>query len=147
MGAPKNYAHVLQEVSASGYIVVAEHSGLELLCYAAEKHDQIRAIDYIKETKKYADIVDWNVQVGLYGHSMGGAASGLNAADTAAVSKYNLGAAVCLHPAQGGQGAKTTIPTFFFTGTVDTIVPAPGVELMYGLGQGPKVFASLKGAD
>merc|ERR1719327_2128616 len=42
---------------------------------------------------------------------MGGASSGLNAADADAVQKYNLGAAVCLHRAQG-----------------------------------PKVFASMKGA-
>jgi len=144
---PKNYAHVLQEVSASGYIVVAEHSGLELLCYAAEKHDQIRAIDYIKETKKYADIVDWNVQVGLYGHSMGGAASGLNAADPAIVSKYNIGAAVCLHPAQGGQGAASTVPTFFFTGSADKIVPPLGVWSMYEKAKGPKVYAEIKGAN
>merc|ERR1712048_638852 len=125
---------------------IASHSGITNLCYAAEKSDQLRNIDYIKETAEFADRVDWDAQVGLYGHSMGGAASGLNAADTVAVSKYNLGAAVCLHPAQGGQGAKTTIPTFYFTGTIDTIVPAFGVEAMYNLGQGPKVFASLKGA-
>jgi len=142
-----NYKNIIEDVAASGYVVIASHSGITNLCYDAEKHDQLRNIDYIKETAEFADRVDWDAQVGLYGHSMGGAASGLNAADAAAVSKYNLGAAVCLHPAQGGQGAKTVIPIFFFTGTVDTIVPAPGVELMYGLGRGPKVFASLKGAD
>merc|ERR1712232_680047 len=70
-----------------------------------------------------------------------------NVADADAISKYNLGAAVCLHPAQGGQGAAAKLPTFFATGSADKIVPAPGVEAMYGLALGPKVFAEMSGAN
>jgi dienelactone hydrolase len=141
-----NYKDVIESVAAAGYVVIAEHSGLELLCYAAEKHDQLHAIDYIKDTPEFADRVDWDSKVGVFGHSMGGASSGLNAADSDAVEKYNLGAAVCLHPAQGGQLAESMLPTFFATGTADTICPPGGVELMYGRAKGPKVFASMKGA-
>lgn len=142
-----NYKSVLEELAEAGYIVIAEHSGLELLCYDAEKHDQLRAIEYIKNSSKYSPLVDWKSKVGVYGHSMGGAASGLNAADAAAVRKYNLGAAVCLHPAQGGQGAKTALPTFYFTGSADSIVPPGGVSAMYGKAKPPKVFAEIKGAN
>jgi cephalosporin-C deacetylase-like acetyl esterase len=142
-----NYKNIIEDVAAAGYVVIAEHSGATRLCYDDEKHDQLRAIDYIKETPEFAGRVDWNSKVGVYGHSMGGAASGMNAADASAVSKYNLGAAVCLHPAQGGQGAATRVPAFFFTGTSDKIVAPGGVESMYNKGQGPKVFASLQGAN
>jgi dienelactone hydrolase len=142
-----NYKDVIESVAAAGYVVIAEHSGLENLCYTAEKHDQLHAIDYIKQTDEFASLVDWDSKVGVYGHSMGGAASGLNAADSSAISKYNLGAAVCLHPAQGGQGSKTILPTFFATGSTDKIVPAPGVDLMASLAKGPMVFAEMSGAN
>jgi len=142
-----NYKNVIEDVAGAGYVVIAEHSGVFPLCYGAEKHDQLHALDYIKNTSEFSSLVDWDSKVGVYGHSMGGAASGLNAADTAAISKYNLGAAVCLHPAQGGQGAKTILPTFFATGSIDTIVPAPGVNLMASLAKGPMIYASMNGAD
>jgi dienelactone hydrolase len=141
-----NYKDVLETVAAAGYVVVAEESGAVLLCYGAEEHDQIRAIDFVKETAEFANRVDWDQQIGLYGHSMGGAASGLNAANADVVNKYNVAAAVALHPAQGGQQAKTTVPTFFATGSIDTIVPPGGVKAMYNLATGPKVYAELKGA-
>ena len=91
-----NYKNIIEDVAAAGYVVVAEHSGATRLCYDDEKHDQLRAIDFVRETPEFADRVDWSSKVGVYGHSMGGAASGMNAADASAVSKYNLGAAVCL---------------------------------------------------
>lgn len=143
----KNYADVIQSVAAAGYVVIAEHSGALRLCYADEKHDQLRAIDYVNATPALSARVDWSSKVGVYGHSMGGAASGLNAADDAAIAKYNLGCAVALHPAQGGQAATSKLPTFFATGSADTIVPAPGVKLMYSLAKGPKVYAEMKGAN
>jgi len=141
-----NYKDVIEATVAAGYVVIAEHSGLERLCYADEKHDQLHALDFIKDTPEFADRVDWDAKVGVFGHSMGGASSGLNAADADAVKKYNLGAAVCLHPAQGGQLAESLLPTFFATGTADTICPPAGVELMYNRAKGPKIFASMKGA-
>ena len=142
----RNYKDVLETVAAAGYVVIAEQSGAVDLCYDAEKHDQIRAIDFVKETAEWADRVDWDQQLGVYGHSMGGAASGLNAADADVVQKYNLAAAVALHPAQGGQAAKTQLPTFFATGSSDTIVPPGGVKRMYDRAADPKIFANLKGA-
>ena len=94
-----NYKDVLETVAAAGYIVIAEESGLSTLCFAAEKRDQLRAIDYVKASPDLSAKVDWKAGVGLYGHSMGGGATGLNVADQAAVQAYNVGAAVCLHPA------------------------------------------------
>jgi predicted dienelactone hydrolase len=142
-----NYKSVIEDVAAAGYVVVAEHSGLTRLCYPEEKADQLRAMDFVKQTPKYTAMVDWAAKAGVYGHSMGGAASGLNAADASAVSKYNLGATVMLHPAQGGQLARTAIPAFFATGSVDGIVPPGGVHSMYKLAAGPKVFAEMTGAN
>jgi dienelactone hydrolase len=142
-----NYKDVIESVAAAGYVVVAEHSGLMSLCYSAETKDQIRAIDYIKETPKYNSMVNWTAATGVYGHSMGGAASGLNAADASIVSKYNLGAAVMLHPAQGGHLAHSALPSFFATGSADGIVPPAGVHTMYKNAASPKVFAEMTGAN
>jgi pimeloyl-ACP methyl ester carboxylesterase len=142
-----NYQDVIERTAAAGYIVVAEHSGLINLCYAAETADLLRAIEFVKETPKYSAMVNWTAKVGIYGHSMGGAATGFNAANVNTIKKYNLGAAVLLHPAQGGQFAATKIPSFYATGSTDVIVPAPGVKSMYEKASSPKVYAEMTGAN
>jgi len=139
-----NYKDVLETVAASGYVVIAGESGLVAGCLKAEAHDQIRALDYVNETSEFAQRVDWSSKMGVYGHSMGGGASLQNAADAAVVEKYNLGAAMLLHPTPFMVATK--IPSFYATGNLDTIVPAPLVLNAYNKGGPPKIFAEMSGA-
>lgn len=140
-----NYSDLLQLLAAEGYVVVAQHSGAVAYCDDEEKHDQLRAIDFIKETPEFANRVDWNSKVGVYGHSMGGGTSTMNAADKSAIAKYNLGAAVAHHPVSHPVYAH--IPIFFTTGTIDGICSPDGVKSMYQKARGPAVYAEMLLAD
>jgi len=139
-----NYKDVLETVAAAGYVVIAHHSGLLKECQPIYPQDQLRSLDFIKETPEFKAMVDWTSKVGIYGHSMGGGATGTNAGTEAAIEKYNLGAAVLLHPVP--TRTPTKIPTFFATGTADTIVAPASTQLWYPLGAKPKIFAEMKGA-
>jgi dienelactone hydrolase len=149
-----NYKDVLESVAAAGYVVVAHHSGAIAECQAIYPKDQQRAIAYINETAEFSSMVDWTKQVGIYGHSMGGGATGDNAADHNAIATYNIGAAVLLHPVAAQSGVifrkiyPTKIPTFFATGSADTIC-FPGTCESWSNLPGtatPKVFAEMTGA-
>jgi len=142
-----NYKDVLETVASAGYVVIAEHSGLTNVCWEAEKHDQIRAIDYVNETSEFASRVDWHSKIGLYGHSMGGSATRQNAADATIVEKYNLGAAVLFHPGYGGVKDPTKIPSFYATGSADNIVRPTTVKSSYDKAAAPKVFAEMTNAN
>ena len=116
-------------------------------CVAQEAGDQVRAIDFVKETKKYSDMVDWTKQTGIYGHSMGGAATSYNSADADRIAKYNIGAAVHLHT-NGAPGVKgALVPSFFASGSADTIAPARSVKKLYEMATKEKIFAEITGAS
>jgi len=140
-----NYQDLLETVAAAGYVVVAHHSGLVTECQDIYPKDQQRAIAFIKETKEFNARVDWSSKVGIYGHSMGGGATGDNAADSLAISTYNLGAAVLLHPV--ARSSRPKIPTFFATGSNDHICSAAGVEAWSRKAAKPTVFAEMQGAN
>jgi len=155
-----NYKDVLESVAAAGYVVVAQHSGTEKECQKIYPKDQQRTIAYIKETEEFASKVDWNSTVGIYGHSMGGGATGDNAGDENAIKTYNIGAAVLLHPVGGHLLCKgcpfivrkihpTKIPTFYATGSADTICQPHTCEAWSTLPgtAAPFIFAEMKGAD
>merc|ERR1711924_132478 len=122
-----NYKDVLETVAAAGYVVIAHHSGLVKECQPVYAQDQQRALSFIKETPQFSSMVNWNSTTGIYGHSMGGGATGDNAADSGAIAKFNIGAAVLLHPVPRKEAIlpiykQTKIPSFFATGTLDTII-------------------------
>jgi len=139
-----NYKDVLESVAAAGYVVIAHHSGLTNECQPIYPADQQRALAFINETKEFADKVDWSSKTGIYGHSMGGGATGDNAGNATAIAKYNIGAAVLLHPVPTRTVNK--IPAFFATGTADTIVPAFSTEAWAAIAQKPFIFAEMTGA-
>jgi predicted dienelactone hydrolase len=139
-----NYKDVLETVAAAGYVVIAHHSGLINECQPIYPQDQLRSLEFIKETPEFKSMVNWTSKVGIYGHSMGGGATGTNAGTQAAIEKYNLGAAVLLHPV--ATRTPTKIPTFFATGTADVIVPPATTKAWYPLGAKPKIFAEMTGA-
>lgn len=140
-----NYRAVLEEVAKAGYVVVAHHSGLEKECQPIYPKDQQRALAYIKETDEFASRVDWDSKHGIYGHSMGGGATGDNAGNQTAIDEYNLGAAVMLHPL--ARRTKTLIPSFYATGSRDSICPPGTVEKWSTTATEPTIFAEMKGVN
>jgi len=146
-----NYKDVLETVAAAGYVVVAHHSGLVAECQPVYAHDQLRALAFIKETAEFSSKVDWSSKVGIYGHSMGGGATGDNAADSNAIQKYNIGAAVLLHPVPRKMPIipiykQTKIPTFFATGSRDTIIAPATTKAWSERATKPMIFAEMRGA-
>jgi dienelactone hydrolase len=139
-----NYKNVLEAVAASGYVVVAHHSGLFTECQSIYPGDQLRALSYINETAEWSSMVDWNSKHGIYGHSMGGGATGDNAGRQNAIDKYNLGAAVLLHPV--ATRTRTKIPTFYATGSADVICFPGGCESWSKTASKPYIFAEMAGA-
>lgn len=140
-----NYRDLLETAAAVGYVVIAHHSGLVTECQDIYPKDQLRSIEFIKETDEFKSRVDWSSKVGIYGHSMGGGATGDNAADSNAIEKYNLGAAVLLHPV--ARSGKTKIPTFYTTGSSDNICSPGSVQAWSKKASTPTIFAEMKGAD
>jgi len=138
-----NYKDVLESVAAAGYVVIAHHSGLTSIC-PRYLLDQQRSLQFINETAEFSDRVDWASKHGVYGHSMGGGASGYNAGDADVIKKYNLGAAVLLHPEPVYK--PSLIPAFYATGSADTIVPPGTVISWFPSAVKPKILAEMKGA-
>jgi hypothetical protein len=89
--------------------------------------------------------VDWDSKHGIYGHGMGGGATGDNAGNKKASEKYNLGAAVLLHPV--ATNTKTLIPAFYATGSVDTICSPGSAQKWSKTATEPTIFAEMKGAN
>merc|ERR1712010_111862 len=78
---------------------------------------------------------------------MGGHATVRSSGKQAAVSKYNIAAAVALHPVASLAFAQPQVPIFYGTGTLDVIVPPVGVIGMYYKTTKPgKVIAEITGA-
>jgi len=140
-----NYRDVLETVAASGYVVIAHHSGLLRECQAIYPLDQQRALAFIKETPAFSNLVDWNIKAGIYGHSMGGGATGDNAARADVIKKFNLGAAVLLHPVF--RYTKTLIPSFYATGSADTICAPSSTAGWSKAASKPMIFAEMAGAN
>jgi dienelactone hydrolase len=139
-----NYKDVIESVAAAGYVVIAHHSGLVTECQPIYPKDQQRALAFVKETPKYADMVDWDAKHGIYGHSMGGGATGDNAGNRAAINTYNLGAAVLLHPV--ATRTKTLIPALYATGSADTICSPESAASWSKTATKPYIFAEMTGA-
>jgi dienelactone hydrolase len=82
----------------------------------------LRSIDWAKNSPDYADLIDWSIPIGLMGYSLGGAATHVNSASAHTVLKYNIGAAVALHPAMTLFSSLVEVPIFYMTASDDWIV-------------------------
>jgi dienelactone hydrolase len=140
-----NYRAILEQTAKAGYIVIAHHSGLVTECQPIYPRDQVRALAYMKETAEWAEKIDWDIKTGIYGHSMGGGATGDNAGNRANIDKYNIGAAILIHPV--ATKTKTLIPSFYMTGTADTICSPQSAAQWYRTATPPSIFAEMRGAD
>lgn len=145
------YINVLQFVCSHGYIIAAPKSCLEIYCDRFYE-DVITTITTLSSkttdidpSLKYADFS----KIGVYGHSMGGAA-------TVHVSNYdnlNITCSVGMHPSVADDANKdeskdVVVPMIWFTGSDDTTVPPNGVLKGYNEDTiKPKMFAEIKGAS
>merc|ERR1711934_603348 len=133
---------LLSGVASWGYVIVATEDAPSNYC-EQETQDQLHSIEVMKGDSR----VDWSKPVGLMGHSMGGHATVRSSGNQAAVSKYNIAAAVALHPVASLAFAQPQVPIFYGTGTADVIVPPVGVIGMYYKTTKPgKVIAEITGA-
>eukprot|EP00520_Triparma_pacifica_P004564 CAMPEP_0118658784 /NCGR_PEP_ID=MMETSP0785-20121206/14755_1 /TAXON_ID=91992 /ORGANISM="Bolidomonas pacifica, Strain CCMP 1866" /LENGTH=269 /DNA_ID=CAMNT_0006551829 /DNA_START=67 /DNA_END=873 /DNA_ORIENTATION=- len=138
-----SYKTLLEGVASWGYVVIALKSAPDEFCWD-ETTDQITSLQWI-QTSKFAPIVDYEKKTGLMGHSMGGAATHLSAKNLDAVTTYNIGAAVALHPVY--VAGSSNVPIFYGTGSNDTVVPPSSVKPQYSATNGVgKVYANIEGA-
>lgn len=141
MCAPALYYNLLSQIAQGGYIVVTNTDMM-----AADGTSQVASVDYILEKNEDADSVFYHhvdtEHIGAAGHSQGG-----RSAVNAAVLDSRID---CVFSIAGSnyasEAAKLSTPTFFATGTADTIVmSAMWVKPAYKKCTGTAVYASVKG--
>jgi dienelactone hydrolase len=131
---------LLEPLAAAGYVVIATMDAPSNYC-EYETEDQITSLGLALSHPK----ADSSQPTGIAGHSMGGHATVYSSGNSHAVQKYNIAAAVALHPAFF-PFVQPTVPIFYATGSADTIVKPSGVKGIYEITKGSKVFAEIKGA-
>lgn len=141
MCAPGLYYELLSQVASQGYIVVTNTNMM-----SADGKAQIASIDYALNKNNDPNSVIYGKidveNIGVAGHSQGG-----RSAVNAAVADSRID---CVFSIAGSnykeEAAKLTTPTFFATGSLDSIVmPAMWVKPAYQVCQGTAVYVSLKG--
>eukprot|EP00483_Globobulimina_turgida_P001931 UN01933 len=145
-----SYGTVIEEVCSYGYIIVAAQSCSELYCQRFYE-DVITTIKTCSSKKgdldKALGYADFR-KIGVYGHSMGGAAT-VHVSDQ---TNLNIVASAPLHPSvvddsDKSESRNVACPTLWFTGSSDTTVPPNGVYTGWTQDKTlPKVFAEIKGA-
>ena len=106
---------------------------------------QTNSLDFRQwiSTSKFADMIDYDKKTGLMGHSMGGQATHRSANNADAVTMYNIGAAVALHPVY--VAGSSNVPIIYGTGSNDTYVPPSSVKPQYDATHGvAKVYANIE---
>jgi hypothetical protein len=142
-----SYVNLLTHTASFGFVVIAPRSCPTNYCADFYK-DQLRCIDAVQEglASPGVNLVDWSRPVGVFGHSMGGAASVISAS----TDGYGIGAAFFLHPYSDHlRGAdKILVPAVHATGSDDKICPSDGVKDGFEANPyHPKVFAEIEGAN
>ena len=146
------YEELWDVVCSYGYIIAGPMSCREFYCQRFYQ-DVITTIQTCKEKgaalTPALGIADFS-KIGVYGHSMGGAAT----IDVSSFAKQNeIVASVALHPSTSVDRNKTEsygvqVPILYFTGNKDDIVPASEVMNSYKEDPiYPKIYAEIKGAD
>ncbi|NLT09954.1 MAG: hypothetical protein GXY08_10680 [Ruminococcus sp.] len=138
--SPSLYYELLSQISAGGYIVVAN---TDRFCGSGESESA--SVDFIIAENGNADSIFYNKvdtdNIGAAGHSQGG-----KSAVNAALLNPNVD---CVFNIAGipsrYEASQLSVPTFFMAGTNDYIVyPALWVKPAYKKCNAPAVYASLK---
>lgn len=144
---PVDYGPGLVTPLASfGFIVIGPESCPHVYCENFYK-DGLHTVDVVMKNSSLHPIIKKNADLskkGVFGHSMGGAATVFMA------NNAEFLGAVALHPStfmgDGSTGVKD--PLFYVTGSADSIVPPAGVIRSYKKDPiKPKVVAEITGAN
>jgi dienelactone hydrolase len=122
------YDDALHDLASHGYIIIGSQAAGNLYCHDEYK-DQLRNIEWAQSDETYSKMINWDIQVGLLGHSMGGESTHRAAGDVEGVKKYNIGAAVAFSPVF--YKLQILVPFMFGTGSNDHIVKPMDVEVAY----------------
>ena len=119
------YDDFLNGLASQGYVVLAAKAAWNTYCWSETK-DQIRTIEWARTAPEVMDLIDWNVKVGITGHSMGGNATKKSSLNAPAVQEHNIGAAFCINPVYNSDKG-VQVPIFFGSGQYDSAVPSYSV--------------------
>ena len=150
-----NYDELWDIVCSWGYIIVGPASCPEAYCQDFFE-DVITTIEVIyangTQRNNIFNYVEWDNGVGVFGHSMGGAAS-VHTTDWGDKNELNIASAVALHPScdddiWDSESKDVKSPILWFTGSADTTVPPGTVYDNYKKDTIlPKGFVEIKGAN
>mmetsp|Transcript_39116 Transcript_39116/g.90123 ORF Transcript_39116/g.90123 Transcript_39116/m.90123 type:complete len:310 (+) Transcript_39116:118-1047(+) len=139
-----SYTTILEAAASFGFVIIAPRSCPEHYCTNFYK-DQLQCITAAKEglASTGLESVDWLKSVGIFGHSMGGAATMISAGKDG----YDIAAAFFLHPYYTVHAEDIKVPAVHGTGSSDQICPAEEVKNGFDANPFyPKVFAEIEGA-
>lgn len=148
---PNYYRSTLEHLATWGYFVMATRSALDLFpSHSRYAQDLSSTLTYLEQQN--ANPSSWlygQVAVaqgfGLSGHSMGGGASILAAADDPRVAALANLAAAETNPSSTAAMANVRAAARLIAGSRDTIVPYTTTQAMYLNGRPPRQFALLDG--
>jgi len=124
---PRAYVGTIAGVAEAGYIVIALN-GCPFAMH--EWKAQVSSLTYmLTQEQTLKNIIDYDAPTGVFGHSMGGAATICAASDADSVKTAKIAAAVSMHPGVQTGPTRPLIPILYFAGQVDKIVPSPLVKL------------------
>lgn len=114
-----DYHGTMRGVASHGHIVI----GMKSCTVALEEwKDQVRVIEYaLYEDQELSKLIDYTAPTGVFGHSMGGAATINSASTESAIQRIRLGAAAAMHPGIQLGRLSPRIPTLYLTGSIDPL--------------------------
>lgn len=148
---PNYYRSTLEHLASWGYFVMATRSALDLFpSHARYAQDLSSTLTYLEQQNANPSSwlfnqVDTAQGFGLSGHSMGGGASILAAADDPRVAALANLAAAETNPSSTAAMADVRAPARLIAGSADTIVPYTTTQAMYTNGRPPRQFALISG--
>ena len=88
---------LLLNLASHGYIIIAHLAAGSIYC-DTHTDDQIIALEWMRNDATWSNKVNWDIQTGILGYSMGGIATTASSANATKIESNNIGAAVALHP-------------------------------------------------
>ncbi len=148
---PNYYRSTLEHLATWGYLVMATRSALDLFpSHARYAEDLSSTLTYLEQQNTNPGSwlfgqVDTAQGFGLSGHSMGGGASILAAANDPRVAALANLAAAETNPSATAAMANVRAPARLIAGSADSIVPYTTTQAMYANGAPPRQFALING--
>ncbi len=148
---PTRYTSILQHLASWGYLTIATESSQSLFPNHANYAEELSlCLSYLEA--EHASPGSWlegaadTNALGISGHSMGGGASMLAAAQDPRIRALATFAPANTNPSAVGAAASVTIPVRLIVGSNDSITPtANHGRLMYDNGLGPRQLVDIEG--